>query len=130
MACLPIAGTPRRVASYKPVTRIFLENVAMLNPLRTALRFGAVAMVLIAGVSLADAQIMLAPPPPQTEAVPPPPPGAMEWRPGYWGWNGARYVWHPGRYVHRPYMGAHWAPGHWVQSPRGWVWRPGHWARS
>jgi hypothetical protein len=129
MACPLIAGTPSWLAAYKPVNRI-LEYRTMLNPLQIALRFGAMAMVLIAGISIADAQVMLAPPPPRTEALPPPPPGAMEWRPGFWGWNGARYVWHPGRYVNRPYMGAHWAPGHWVQTPRGWVWRPGHWARS
>jgi hypothetical protein len=129
MGCPPIAGTPSLLTAYKPVGHI-LENRTMFNPLQTALRSGAIAMVLIAGVSIADAQVMLAPPPPQVEAVPPPPPGAMEWRPGYWGWNGARYVWHPGRYVNRPYMGAHWAPGHWVQTPRGWVWRPGHWARA
>jgi hypothetical protein len=90
------------------------------------------AMLLLAAIGSAQAQIVLrvAPPSDRVEVAPPPPPGhpgRWVWRPGHWLWRAGHYVWVAGDYVRAPRHGAGWVPGHWAARHGGWVWVEGHW---
>jgi hypothetical protein len=105
----------------------------------------ATTVLLIASVSVADAQVTLdvqigrPPPAPRAFRVPPQPGPEFVWVEGYWWPQGSRYVWHNGYWTRPPYAGAFWIPPYWSagryvagrwQGSRGDVFHDHRWDRS
>src|ERR1700731_1514420 len=87
--------------------------------MKSLLRTTLLSAMLLAGVSIASAQVSIgvrigAPPPPRVVRVQPARPGPeFVWVDGYWYPVGRRYVWHAGYWTRPPYEGARWiAPRH------------------
>lgn len=85
--------------------------------MRTLLRTTLLALLFLAGASLAGAQVSVgvrigAPPPVRVEAAVPSPGPGFVWVGGYWYPVGGHYRWHGGYWSRPPYEGARWVEPH------------------
>lgn len=91
--------------------------------------FASVALVPLAAVdeAAADVRVRMAPPAPRREVRPPPRRGYV-WVPGYWEWRRGRFTWVEGRFE-RERRGQRWREPRWVRRGGEWQFTPGGWGR-
>jgi hypothetical protein len=86
--------------------------------MKTLIRTGLLAVMLLASGSIVDAQVSFGisigpPPPPRVVRVLPSRPGPeFVWVDGYWYPSGRHYKWHDGYWTRPPYEGARWVRPH------------------
>lgn len=97
-----------------------------------AARAAVVAVLLVAGTSLAEAgtrvYVRVRPPAAVVQVRPVAPGPRYVWVPGYHRWDRRAYVWTPGTWIVPPRRHAVWVSPRWVHDRRhGWYFVAGHW---
>jgi hypothetical protein len=99
--------------------------------LRQTARAAVVAVMLVAGTSLAEAgtrvYVRVGPPAPVVHVRPVAPGPRYVWTPGYYRYDRRAYVWTPGVWVVPPRRHAVWVEPRWVRDRHGWYFVAGHW---